>query len=118
MLLFDTYIIHQKRYFPCQRDHESSLTVKAQDKQNISETFEIIFFQKPADKEKIEVTISLITYGCFERNNKAVNIVPAKGIGSTGITFYLGCPVDVNKMALEKNKISYSAAEMESLLQV
>ena len=31
----------------------------------------------------------------------AVNIVPAKGTGSTGITFYLGCPVDVNKMAIE-----------------
>ena len=31
----------------------------------------------------------------------AVNIVPTKGIGPTGIEFYLGCPVDVNKMALE-----------------
>ena len=28
----------------------------------------------------------------------AVNIVPAKRIS---ITFYLGCPVDINKMALE-----------------
>ena len=32
---------------------------KGQDKQNISKTFEINFCQKPADKEKIEVTISL-----------------------------------------------------------
>ena len=31
----------------------------------------------------------------------AVNIVPAKGIGSTGIEFYLGHPVDINKIALE-----------------
>ena len=31
----------------------------------------------------------------------AVNIVPAKGIGSAGIEFYLGRPVDVNKMAPE-----------------
>ena len=82
------YIIHQKRYFLCQRNRESSLTAKAQDKQNISKTFKIIFCQNPLDKEKIEVTISL-------------NIVPAKGIGSTGIEFYLGCPVEVNKMALE-----------------
>ena len=27
----------------------------------------------------------------------AVDIMPAKGTGSTGISFYLGCPVDVNK---------------------
>ena len=33
----------------------------------------------------------------------AVNIAPAKGIGSTGITFYLGCPVEVNKMAIEQS---------------
>lgn len=32
----------------------------AQDKQNISKTFEIIFCQKPADKDKVEVTILLI----------------------------------------------------------
>ena len=31
----------------------------------------------------------------------AVNIAPAKGTGSTGITFYLGYPVEVNKMAIE-----------------
>ena len=31
----------------------------------------------------------------------AVNIVPAKEIGSIGVTFHLGCPVEVNKMALE-----------------
>ena len=68
--------IHRKRYFPFQRDRESSLTTKAQDKQNISKPFEIIFYQKPADKEKIEVTIYLATV--FERdiNNMAVNIVP------------------------------------------
>ena len=59
LLLLVRYIIHQKRYFPCQRDRESSLTTKVQDKQNISKTFEINFCQKTADKEKIEVTVSL-----------------------------------------------------------
>ena len=41
----------------------------------------------------------------------AVNIAPAKGIGSTGITFYLGFPVQVNKMAIEKRvfKNSFTA---------
>ena len=39
-------MIHQKGYFPCQRDREGLLTVKAQDKQNISKTFEIIFVSK------------------------------------------------------------------------
>ena len=54
------YIVHQKRYyFPCQRDRDSSLTAKAQGKQSISRTFEVIFCQKLADREKIEVTISL-----------------------------------------------------------
>ena len=40
------YIIHQKRYFLCQRNRESSLTAKAQDKQNISKTFKILFLSK------------------------------------------------------------------------
>jgi len=31
------------------------------DKQNVSKTIEIIFCQQPVEKEKIEVTISLIT---------------------------------------------------------
>ena len=73
-----------------------SHTAKAQDKQNVSETLGILFSQKPADKEQIEVSISL---QCLK--NMAVNILPAKGIGSTGITFCHGCPVDVNNMALE-----------------
>ena len=47
------YILHQKRSFPCQRHRKSSLTAEAQGKQNIPKTFEIIFWQKPADKEKI-----------------------------------------------------------------
>ena len=54
------YIVHQKQcYFPCQCNRDSSLTAKAQGKQSISRTFEIIFCQKLVDREKIEVTISL-----------------------------------------------------------
>lgn len=53
-------------------------------------------------KEKIEVRISLIMLSVLKGIITWLlhDIAPAKGIGSTGITFYFGCPVDVNKMGL------------------
>ena len=77
-LLFDTSYT-KGDIFPV-NEIARALTAKAQVKQNISKTFEIIFCQKPADKEKIVVTISI---QCLKGKYMAVNIMLAKGIGST-----------------------------------